>query len=577
MITKELPYLRSEHPILRPISIEARFMATKRRIYSPNVRKRKAYATAFRVFISYFWLNIRSKLFGQAYFDKRINALHLKNADRIKLRVQELQGLFVKFGQLISNLSNILPEEFRAPLEELQDKIPPRPYKEIEQTIKTQLGDLPEVIFDDFHKEPLAAASIGQVHLAELDGEQVVVKIQHQNIDAIANADLTILENLVRLHAFFMNMQGLDHTYEQVRLMIEEELDYEREATSMQRIAENLKETPELRVNVPKVYPEYSTRKVLVSSFCAGTNIGHIQELKGWGLDLEDLAKRLVELFCKMLLVDGFYHADPHPGNILVNRAGEIILLDFGAVAHLSPRFKSALSELIEAVIRNDTETTVLALRKMGFLSSDKESVKFVEKLIGDFKDFLQDEVQFDGLNFQNIKLNSGLSSVTSLLKKVSIKEISNKIKIPKEYILLNRTIVLLVGNAFHLAPEFNAIDVVRPYLKKHILEEEGSITKLIMNTFKTQITTAISLPNEFAQFLKTAKDSELEEELKAVKKHLQSLHYLVQQALFCFLLFGLFYFLPQIQEGSWLHFYKGGIGVVSFLLLRSLWKSRGG
>ena len=552
-------------------------MPPNKNIYSPSVRKRKAYSTAFKVFLSYWWLNLKSKIFGKKYYEKRITDLHLKNADRIKKRVQELQGLFIKFGQLISNLSNVLPEEFRAPLEELQDHIEPKPYAEIEQTIEAQLGKKPQALFTSFSKEPLAAASIGQVHRAVLNGKEVVVKIQHHNIDVIAHADLQILENLVKLHAFFMDMQGLDHTYEQVKIMIEEELDYTKEAKSMKIIADNLAGAPELRIKVPKVYAELNTKKILVSEFCKGTKIGNLQALNKWNLDTNDLAKRLIELYCKMVLVDGFYHADPHPGNILVDENGEIILLDFGAVAHLSDQTKQAIPELIEALIKNDTEATVLSLRKMGFLGSDKESKKFVKKLVDIFKNFIENEVELDGLNFQNIKLNSGISSVASLISQVDLREVSNTIRIPKEYILLNRTVVLLMGNAFQLAPQLNTIDVIQPYIKKNVLDKEAGFTEMIINTFKNQITTAISLPNDLSRFLRDADDNDLEEDLKGVKTLLQKLYYLGQQFLYVLLLSGLFYLLYNFDfaDRSWLMVLnKIGIGVFGFLFVRSFYKN---
>ncbi len=546
------------------------------KIFSPSVRKRKAYYTAFRVFMSYLWLKIKSKFLGKNYFDRKINQLHLKNADLIKERVQELQGLFIKFGQLISNLSNVLPEEFRAPLEELQDHIQAKPYYEIEQTIKEQLGKLPEEIFTDFTKEPLAAASIGQVHRAKLNGEEVVVKIQHRNIDSIAKADLTILKNLVKLHGFFMHMEGLEHTYEQVKLMIQEELDYKKEIQAMQKISDNLQEVPELRITIPKVYHQHSTSKILVASYCEGTNIGHLKEIKSWGVDLEDLAKRLLELYCKMILIDGFYHADPHPGNILVNKEGEIILLDFGAVAHLSEATKKAIPELIEAVVRNDTTDTVAALRKMGFLGSDKNSKAYVEKLIDIFKEFLQNEVQLDGLNFQNIQLNSGLSSIASIIRKVDLREVSNNIRIPKDYILLNRTIVLLLGNAFQLAPKLNILHVIRPYIQKHVLSQEDGLTELIINTFKNQITTAVSIPSDLSRYLKNANEQELEEEVRGVKNAIQKIYFLGQQFLYSFILVALVYFLnsASIPQTNFVHnIHLGLIIFFSFLLVRAFWR----
>jgi len=492
-------------------------MPENKKIYKTSYRKRKAYFTATQVFLSYYWLRFKARFFGDAYYKKQIPLLHLKNATRIKNRIQELQGLLIKFGQLVSNLSNVLPVEFRAPLEALQDKVVAKDFKEIEATILAELGRPYHEIFTDFNPEPIAAASIGQVHRAKLNGEDVIVKVQHADIELIAAADLEIIKNLVKAHAFFMDIQGLEHTYEQVKVMIEEELDYKKEAEAMQEIQASLLKAPEFRVKVPQVYLAHNTKKVLVAEFCPGVKISNIPVLQAWNIDLNEVAKRLIEMYCKMVLIDGFYHADPHPGNILVNQEGEIILLDFGATARLSATTKEAIPELIEAMVKNDTEETVAALRKLGFLGNDKDSRKFVEKLVNIFKEFLENEVEFDGLNFQNIKLNSGVGSLSNLLIKIDLRDISNNIRIPKEYILLNRTIVLLLGNTFNLAPELNALTVVRPYVKKHLLAQNEDFISAIIKGFKNQIATAVSLPKDLSSFLKKSKPEDIQDELKAI------------------------------------------------------------
>ncbi len=551
-------------------------MQYKKRLYKPSYRKRKAYATAFRVFTSYYWLYLKSRLLGQKYYEKRINGLHARNALRIKNRFQELQGLFIKVGQLISNLSNVLPKEFRAPLQELQDHNDPRPFEEVSKTIKLQLAKEPSEIFDSISSTALATASIGQVHRAHLNGHDVVVKIQHKRIDSLAKADLQILQNLVKLHAFFMDMVGLDHTYEQVRLMIEEELNYSKEAESMELIASNLVAVPELQVKIPKIYQSHSTKKVITSSYHDGVKISEKDTLIRWGLNPEEIAKRLIELYCKMIFIDGLYHADPHPGNILVNKDGAIILLDFGAVARLSDQTKKAFSELIEAVVKNDTEQIIMSFRKMGFIGSEKASKKFVGKLIKIFQEFLAEEVEFDGMNFKNIKLNSGVSSLAGLLKKIDLREISNNIKIPKEYILLNRTIVLLLGNVFELAPELDMMKVVRPYLKKHVLDKEIGFTQMIANTVKSQLTTAISLPGNLSNFLKEAQDSDLELELQGVKKILKKIYYALNQ-IFYLSLFCVLFFMKSHFNGSEQSTYNTILIIfmiiIGILFLRSFYK----
>ncbi|MEO0875277.1 MAG: AarF/UbiB family protein, partial [Bacteroidota bacterium] len=152
-------------------------------LHSPSKRIRKAYSVFARVAFSYLWLYLRKRLFGQAYFEKRITSLHIRSAERVKKAILELQGLFIKVGQLLSILTNFLPEEFQAPLDSLQDQVPARPYEQVRQRIVAELGKEPEDLFADFSREPLAAASIGQAHRARLeDGTEVVVKVQHLNI-----------------------------------------------------------------------------------------------------------------------------------------------------------------------------------------------------------------------------------------------------------------------------------------------------------------------------------------------------------------------------------------------------------
>ncbi len=513
-------------------------MARNKDILSPNTRKRKAYTTAFIVFFSYFFLNLKSRIFGKKYKERQIIRLHRKNAIRVKNRVQELQGLFIKFGQMISILSNVLPHEFRAPLEELQDHIPPKPYKEIEETILEQTGKKPEDIFESFEKEPIAAASIGQVHRAKYKGRDIVIKIQHRNIEKIARADLTILKNLVKLHAFFMDMKGLDQMYLQVKQMIEEELDYRQEATSMQIIKKNIGTENELRVVIPEVYEEFSSSKILVAEYCPGINMGHLDEIREMGIDMDDLAARLTRLFCKMVLIDGFYHADPHPGNILVNKKGEIILLDFGAVSHLGPEMKKAIPELIEAVVKNDTESIVEAMKNMGFIAPGQEAFEYAEKLIDIFKRFLQEEVELDGLNFQNVKLNSGIGSFTKILKEVDLREISGTIQIPKDYILLYRTIILLMGNSFQLSPNLDLLGIVKPYMKTHMLGDKG-LTQLILDTFKNQITTAVALPNQLNRYLEKANKGEVNIKVRELDKGFRLVYLALQQLTFTLFILG--------------------------------------
>lgn len=503
------------------------------RNYRPFFRKYKAYSVALTVTFSYLKINLLSKLFGKGYYRRRIEQLHLKNAHRVKNGILELQGLFIKIGQLISILSNILPDEFRAPLESLQDKIPPRPYAEVAEVITRELGQPPAQLFDSFEVEPLAAASVGQVHRAVLHGEKVVVKVQHANIPLTARADLRILKNLVRIHAFFMDIKGLDHLYEQVHRMIADELDYRREADSMQRIRKNLREDTDLRVHIPRVFGERSTERVLTTGYLSGINIGRIDQIEAWGIDRRDLARRVLELYCKMVLLDGFYQADPHPGNILVNRNGDICLLDYGATAYLTENTKNTIPLLIEAVLKDDTEEIVKALKKMGFVADGREAERMTEGLIDIFRRFLAEEVEFNGMDFKEIKLKSGLTSITDIIRQTDIREVAGTVQIPKDYVLLYRAVVLLIGVTFQVAPDLNPVDVVKPYIENNLISRKDSIKGLIVNTLRSQITTTLALPQDLHRFLKETSRGETEVQIAGTKAGFTLLWWAAQMWLF--------------------------------------------
>lgn len=508
----------------------------KPKIYRRSWRIRKAYSTAFVVMMSYFKVYLLSKFFGKSYFQKRLPALHLKNAERVKKTILQLQGLFVKVGQLLSILSNFLPEAFQAPLDELQDKIPPRPIAEIRQRILEELGSTPEKLFRHFEEQPIAAASIGQAHRAILkNGMEVVVKVQHANIEEIAQTDLHIIERLTKLTAWFFEIKGIEYTYTQVRQMIEEELDFEQEAKAMQQIQANLKEEKGLKI--PTVQAQFSTSRVLTTSFCEGVKINNIAQLDEWGIDKRALSDRLVHAYCVMIFDNGFYHADPHPGNILVQKDGTIVLLDFGAVATIQPIMRTGLLQLIEGAAKNDTEKIIAALKTAGFIADDREAVRIAEKVIEAFRDFLQNEVQFEGMNLKELKVNPFESSFFKLAMKIGIKEITSAVQVPKDYVLLNRMVTLLMGICNTLDIHSNPIEVVQPFFQKFLLGEKGDTVQFIKDLLQQMATNLISLPGDLRKTLYQAHRGELQVQVVGNEARNHLLYYIGQQLVFVFLL----------------------------------------
>lgn len=512
-----------------------------KKFLSRSWRSRKVYSTTFSIAIRYLWLLFKGRLLGQKYLQPRLTKLHVSSAFKLKESFLELRGLFIKIGQLVSILSSFLPEEFRKPLEEFQDRAPARPYEEIKKNVEVELGKPIESLFDTFQEIPLASASIGQVHRAKLkSGEEVVVKIQHDHISKIAEIDLQLFENVMKLVSSYFSMKGLEHVAAQVRQMIEEELNYSKEANYMAMINENL--LPLEKIIVPQLFPEFCTSKIITSQYFSGVKINDIEQLDSWNIDRKNLAKRFLEMCCQMVLKDGIYHADPHPGNVLVTKNEEIILLDFGAVSVVSEKMKTGLSDLINAVTKGDSEEIIESMQYMGFIAKGQESTQFSEKILEFVQDFLQNEVQMESLNFNDIQINFETSHVVRLLDLISIKDLTNSFQVPKDYILLNRMIILAGGISAELAPQMNPLEVVRPYLRNFVVNDLSDLPKFIFEFIKKNLTNVITLPLELRKTLLKIRKGEVVLNQKGNTEKINLFYFLGQQLIMVLLMLSSFF-----------------------------------
>lgn len=517
--------------------------------------------------MSYLSLYIGKKMFGNRLYQRRIERTHAKNAKRVKDTISELKGLFTKAGQLLSTLSHILPDQYMVALESLQDAAPASPFEETKALIERELNGTIDQLFESFESTPIASASIGQVYRAKLtSGEHVAVKVQHSNIEELAKADLVIIEKLIKRISFFVKVHGIEHVYGQVKLMIEEELNYAIEAKSMLQISENISEVEGVRI--PKVMEAYSTERILTTQFEEGTKITNVQQLDEWNIDRKALAERFILVYFRMILEDGLFHADPHPGNLLVNQQGELIILDFGAVSRLSDGMRNEIPVLLQAILRKDEEKILKSLKNLGFIGSDAESSKVAKKLIAALSQFLQNEVKIDSLNVKDIRFEDIKgSSIDDLRKEIGLKELTKIIRIPKEWILLDRTFQLMIGTSASVAPELNPMEVIRPYMRK-LVTQNGGVRKMILDAIKQQFTALLQLPGELSAFLSKANQGELEVKVDFGKDRTYAMG---QQFIYLFIALPSFFayqFLGQIG-------YLIVAIAMGVLLLRSMWINR--
>ena len=521
-----------------PAEIEAAPPLVESRPPARMLRFVKAYWVTFLVISSYLWVRLCARFRSEEAIARMLRIRHIRNAQRIERAIVQLQGLFIKVGQLISIMTNFLPEEFREQLEGLQDQVPPRPYLDIEARIREEFdGRGPEELFERFEHRPVASASIGQVHIAYLaSGQKVAVKVQYPDIERIVKSDLDTLRRIFAIVGWFVRYQGLDEVYREIRAMILEELDFRREAANAERIAQNFVGQPD--VSFPKPVAELSTARVLTTHFEAGCKVSNLLELQAQGIDRKELARLVVELYCQQIFTDGAYHADPHPGNLLVRRSEDspsgmcVVFLDFGAVAEISPDMREGIIELLQGALTGDTERIVRSMKQMGFISRGADDRVF-DQVVEYFHQRFQEEVSLESFNLQDIHFDpeKGLENLADLRRMdISLRELTENFHVPKEWILLERTVLLLVGLCTALDPSMNPMTVIRPYLERFVLGDDGDWSTLVVNTTRDLVMSTAALPSDMRKFMRSAHSGDLSLDVRNLDRTTKVAYRLGQQ-----------------------------------------------
>lgn len=529
----------------------------------------RAFGVTFGILISLGFFHLSAKLLGTEWENSRRPAVYGKNAQRLKRLLLSLQGIFIKAGQLISILSNFLPDYFRNELADLQDKIPPRPLSEISGRIRKELGKDPDQLFAEFDPNPIASASLAQVHLARLqDGRQVAVKVQYLDIEANTRTDLQTIKGLLSFYGFFLRIKGLGNVHSQFSEMIREELDFRLEAQHIETIAANFAGNP--HVLFPTVIHELSSERVLTTEYMNGVNISDLEKLTEMNIDRQALAERVVTAYCQMIFTDGIYHADPHPGNILVQPDGSIVFLDFGAVAILSNEVKKGILQFFQGIIKRDNEQISAALQQMGLIALH-EDTRHVEQLIDYiYSRFLQ-QMSAESWNLSDIhvEMQDKLDMVVDFSKMdISLRELMATFQIPKDLVLLQRTLLLLLGLCTHLSPSMNPMKTIQPYLEEFVLGKDRNWVKILETAVKDIALSAVTIPADLRNFLGKANHGELEVKVKGLNESANLVYALGHQLLFGLfvMFFGGMGYLAQNNGDTALS--KGLLGVSAFFLL---------
>jgi ubiquinone biosynthesis protein len=408
------------------------------------------------------------------------------------MAMEELGPTFIKLGQLLSTRPDVLPRAYTDEFRKLQDEVPALPAEEIMRQIHRQLDRPVEEVFRAFNGEPIAAASIAQVHRGRLhSGEDVVFKVRRPGITRTVETDIDIMMGLAHLmeqHIPAVAIYDPVGLVKEFRRTIRREMDFNREGHTIERFATNFSGDP--TVYVPKVYWEFSGETVLTLEYVDGIKITEFSKLTERGYDLKELAGRGANTFLKQVLDHGVFHGDPHPGNIFVLPGNVICMLDYGMVGRLSPELKQQLIDLLEALLHRDVERIISQLLYSGELTDEAD----LKSLRRDLHEFIED---YYDILLQDLRVGRLLTDFIEILT-------HHRIRFPADFMLLGKALIAMEGLGRQLDPTFNMIDHMRPYIEKLVRDRfnPGSISREVLKVAQSYSSLVRNLPRDIKEFL---------------------------------------------------------------------------
>jgi ubiquinone biosynthesis protein len=425
--------------------------------------------------------------------------------ERIRMAAEDLGPTFVKLAQILSNRPDIIPEGLVKEFEKLQDRVAPFEFEKAKRIIERETNLRLEELFEWFDEKPLASASIGQVHKAKLKtGELVVVKVQRPEVAEIIDRDLQIIKDVVARADRYLKKQGILQADDAVtafeRGMLKE-LDYRNEARNIERFRTTYKFRNDLYI--PKVYREYSTDKILIMEYVEGCKITDVEQLKKWGIDPRVVVEHGMDIYLTMIFEFGYFHGDPHPGNILVREDGVIIILDFGMIGQLMKKDKYAFAGIFIAMARNDAREMANSMIKLAI----EHNITDMRQFEYDLNDLIEDYAYLD-------VSESSIQDVIQRLQKIMYEY---KITVPGGIFIIFRAFAILEGIGKKMHPEFRTYDFIRPYGQRLVTEQlkPENIAEEAASRFSSLSSMLNSFPGEIKGFMQKTNKGKLHFEVE--------------------------------------------------------------
>jgi ubiquinone biosynthesis protein len=437
-------------------------------IIGRTYRHLNRYRQIMAILFKYGFGDLLERLKIDQYIEAGLQAISKKRSDRfekltrpqrLRMAFEELGPTYIKLGQVLSTRPDLVPADVVSELAKLQDEVPPFPFPDVKAVVEAEFGAPAEELFDELEEQPLASASIGQVHKACLkDGEAVAVKFQRPDIQKVIEVDLEIMLHLATLaerHIKEFEIHRPVKIVEEFARTLEKEIDYRIEATNMERIARQFLDLP--HVYIPVVFREFTTSRVLTTELIDGIKISKIQKLEAAGLDKKVLADRLVGLVLKQAFDHGFFHADPHPGNIFVLADNVICLVDFGMMGLVDRATREEFIDLIDSLIHQHEVKTAQVLLNL----TDWDEQPDIRALEREVADFMGRHLYKPLKDMEIGKLLQDLIELT----------IRFRLRIPPDIFLMIKALSAVESVGRTLDPEFDLIAHAAPFIKRVKLE----------------------------------------------------------------------------------------------------------
>lgn len=420
--------------------------------------------------------------------------------ERMRMVCEELGTTFIKFAQIAANRPDILPEELIAELEQFHDHAPMVPAEDIRGVFLQEFGKAPEALFEYFEHEPIASASMAQVHRARLfGGSEVALKIQRPGIREIVEVDIQILRKLAYLIESYFPQYDVFQPTELVKMFetsIRKELRFSLEAVNLKRFQEQFKGNA--NIMVPKLYPAFSTDRVICMEYIDGIKITNKDALESIGLTGPELAITGINLYYQQVFEHGFFHADPHPGNIFVLKDGRVCFVDYGMMGFITDPDKELLANLLLSIAESDVEGVKKALLKFAQLDKfeDEQDLEY------DIIDFL---TSYSTMSIEEIDGNEVMEGLNRMFFKY-------KIRVPSNLLLLLKALVIIEGVGLMLDPKYNIIKNIEPFVRR-LLEKKYNPKRLTKGFFKAMedvTRMALNLPEDMEAVIHKVREGKL-------------------------------------------------------------------